>query len=244
MAHCDPELLALRALGEAVDAPSDEAHLAGCSSCQVELDQLKAVVTTGRTVTVQDTPQPPPPAIWDRIAAELELAGPAAAAAPVRPQAELPAPRQGRRAGGRSRALLALAAAAAGVLAGVTSTLAVTRDGPDAPDERLVARAALEPLPAQSAAGDARLVSSEGQRRLAVTVQGLAPYSGYYEVWLLDRTAKRLVSLGVLAGSDGSFPIPADLDVAAYPLVDISREPLDGNPAHSSDSVARGTLGA
>ena len=51
------------------------------------------------------------------------------------------------------------------------------------------------------------------------------------------------VSLGTLgAGDTGVFPVPADLDVAQFPVVDVSREPLDGNPAHSKDSVVRGTL--
>ena len=36
--------------------------------------------------------------------------------------------------------------------------------------------------------------------------------------------------------------LPADLDLAEFPLVDVSVEPLDGNPTHSGDSVARGEL--
>ena len=64
-------------------------------------------------------------------------------------------------------------------------------------------------------------------------------------MWLLDESAEKLVSLGTLgAGDTGVFPVPADLDVALFPVVDVSREPLDGNPAHSTDSVVRGTLTA
>jgi hypothetical protein len=36
--------------------------------------------------------------------------------------------------------------------------------------------------------------------------------------------------------------IPDGLDLAEFPVVDVSREPLDGDPAHSSDSISRGTL--
>jgi hypothetical protein len=32
------------------------------------------------------------------------------------------------------------------------------------------------------------------------------------------------------------------LDLRDYPVVDISREPLDGDPAHSADSISRGEL--
>jgi len=40
------------------------------------------------------------------------------------------------------------------------------------------------------------------------------------------------------------FPLPDDLDLAAYPVVDISEEPFDGNPGHSGDSIVRGVLRA
>ena len=62
---------------------------------------------------------------------------------------------------------------------------------------------------------------------------------------LADGRPDQLISLGVLdSRHSGTFPVPADVDVASYPFVDVSLEPLDGNPAHSSDSVVRGTLPA
>jgi hypothetical protein len=36
--------------------------------------------------------------------------------------------------------------------------------------------------------------------------------------------------------------VPADVDLRDYVLVDVSQEPLDGNPAHSGDSIVRGQL--
>ena len=51
-----------------------------------------------------------------------------------------------------------------------------------------------------------------------------------------------MVSLGVLDGDHGSFAVPADLDLSAYDQVDVSQEPYDGNPAHSTESLARGRL--
>jgi anti-sigma-K factor RskA len=72
-----------------------------------------------------------------------------------------------------------------------------------------------------------------------------APGGGFYEVWLLDRSAKRLVALGLLGPSEsGSFRLPPDLDLGRYPLVDVSVEPDDGNPAHSGVSAVRGDLRA
>ncbi len=36
--------------------------------------------------------------------------------------------------------------------------------------------------------------------------------------------------------------LPADVDLAEFPVVDVSAEPYDGNPGHSAVSVTRGTL--
>ena len=65
---------------------------------------------------------------------------------------------------------------------------------------------------------------------------------GYQEVWLIAPDLTRLVSLGVMTSESGTFPVPAGLDLAEYPIVDVSDEPVDGNPAHSSVSIVRGTL--
>lgn len=61
-------------------------------------------------------------------------------------------------------------------------------------------------------------------------------------MWLLDAETGRLVSLGVLNGTESTFELPEGLDLSDYPVVDISREPFDGDPAHSTDSIARGEL--
>ena len=51
-----------------------------------------------------------------------------------------------------------------------------------------------------------------------------------------------MVSLGVLGHQAGTFVLPTGLDLAQYPIVDISHEPYDGDPAHSAESIARGVL--
>ena len=62
-------------------------------------------------------------------------------------------------------------------------------------------------------------------------------------MWLLDRDAKRLISLGPLGpGRTGSYVLPVSIDLAEFPVVDVSVEPADGNPAHSGVSAVRGPL--
>jgi hypothetical protein len=45
----------------------------------------------------------------------------------------------------------------------------------------------------------------------------------------------------VSAGTE-ELQLPADIDIGQYPIVDVSVEPMDGNPAHSGVSIARGQL--
>ncbi len=233
--HCDPESLALLALGEPADSPADEAHLAGCVACQSELDQLKAVIHASRTITGGDRPVTPAPAVWGRIEAELGLAGTTSA------DHGTVVPLRRRRPVGA--ALLAAAAAVTGIAvgAGVMATLQDDRD-----TGTVVARTALDPLPQHSASGTAVLSTADDRRDLTVEVAGLtAATNTFYEVWLLAPDASRLMSLGLLQpGQATTFELPADLDLAEYPVVDVSLEPMDGDPAHSSDSVVRGTLSA
>lgn len=64
---------------------------------------------------------------------------------------------------------------------------------------------------------------------------------GYQEVWLIGTDLTRLISLGIMKSDSGTFPLPADLNLADFPpIVDVSDEPLDGNPGHSSVSIVRG----
>lgn len=135
-----------------------------------------------------------------------------------------------------------LAAAAAGlVVGGVAGGLAVSAAlRPDS--ETVVAEVRLEALPGWSASGDAQVEEdAEGRRTLVVRVTD-ADADGFREVWLLDAGATRLVSLGLLDGDEGRFALPADLDLAEFPVVDVSAEPFDGDPAHSGDSIVRGEL--
>ena len=243
MEHVDPEVLALIALGETAGDDADRRHLDGCAECAAEVYSLAAVVATGRSVTESDALVAPAPAVWDRIRAELALPAPAAAAtslAPAGPTASAPVvPLRRRRA-----PWLAAAAAAGLVVGGVGGAWwAGERTGSTAP--AVVAEAALKPLPGWDASGTALVEKQpDGARVLVVTLDGGAEAGDFREVWLIDRDVKRLVSLGVLEGSAGRFTVPAGLDLTDFPIVDVSQEPFDGVPAHSGDSIVRGTLGA
>ena len=61
------------------------------------------------------------------------------------------------------------------------------------------------------------------------------------EVWMINPDVTQLISLGPIR-SDGIYDLPAGLDPAAFPIVDVSFESFDGNPQHSGNSVLRGEL--
>ncbi len=85
------------------------------------------------------------------------------------------------------------------------------------------------------------LLDRDGDLELQVDLPTPPSGDGFYEVWLLGADAGA-VALGVLESGTGRFPVPAGVDLADYATVDVSLEPLDGDPAHSTDSVARGAL--
>jgi anti-sigma-K factor RskA len=102
---------------------------------------------------------------------------------------------------------------------------------------------ALAPLKRGSAAeGEVRLTRAGGRATLAVS--GLAPSrrGEFYELWLLSPPGD-LVSLGsfrVAADGRAALEVPMPVDPSRYRFLDISVEPDDGNPAHSTRSILRG----
>ncbi|WP_225803672.1 anti-sigma factor [Streptomyces sp. NK15101] len=241
MKHADEETLVMMALGEETD-PTTSLHLHECDHCRQEYDSLRRIVSAMRTpAPAEHDLLPPPDHVWNSIAAELRIPhrhdSPRAhddTTAPVR----RPRPKNLRRSG---RLTLALAACAAlfGAASGSALTWWLTRPG--TPVVRTVADAKpLDSLRADSA-GYAGLKDDTGRRSLEITVKGLPRTSGYFEVWLMDRTHTKLVSMGVL-GPDGHavLPLPATIDLNEYPVVDVSVQAYDGRPDHSGDSIVRG----
>lgn len=168
----------------------------------------------------------PPEELWDRIAARLDCGEPSAPAL-------IP------RSSGRARySRVGLVLAAAAVVMAIAAVI-VTRAGDD---EVVAGRAALVALPGQSGRGEARLVDDDGQARLELDLDGVeAPAGTYLEVWLLAADLSRLTSLGP-ARPDGRYVVPRGVDVDVSPVVDVSAEPPDGDPAHSGNSLVRGSL--
>lgn len=131
-----------------------------------------------------------------------------------------------------------VAAAAAAVLVAVGGIWTLNQP----PQPQPLAEAQLTPLAEFSATGSARVVQTQdGARTLEVTLDKHEA-QGYQEVWLIAPDLSRLVSLGVMNADSGTFQVPAGLELADYPIVDVSDEPVDGDPAHSSVSIVRGTL--
>ena len=250
MPHYDEMTLALIALGESDVTDDDEQHLATCAHCRAEVEQLGAVVATGRSVTPEDYPVTPSAAVWDRIHAEVgadasddvgdrddAIAGPTVTRLDER--------RADRR---RPHGALSLAAAAAvGLIVGIGGTWSVTRSTTPTPtaSPSQVSVAVLKPVDEPAAQGTAVLsVASAGQRTITVTVANLPTQAGtFYEVWLMDPADSKLVALGVLGtGGHGDYVVPAGLDLTLYSAVDVSLQPMNGSPAHSSTSAVRGSI--
>lgn len=229
--HVAPDDLALRALGEPLGEPA-AGHLTACVRCQSELDQIAATVMTARGITAADHPTGPPDRVWESIRSEV-----------FGPQSPTPTARRtrSRRRWSFSLAPVAFAGAAASVVAVVAVGVFTGPGESTAPVT--VAGADLAALDTRGVSGTAGVVAAPAGRTLELDVANLQTQDGaFYEVWLISPDVSRMVSLGAVAGAGGSLPIPEGLDLAGYPIVDISLEPLDGDPEHSKVSLARGEL--
>lgn len=252
--HCAADLGSFRRVVSA-------ARLTGAaSSDDTDNDGTSSAGETGANGPVF-TLQAPNSAVWDNIHRELNLDDslradplaasgssspdssdvsgdvPESAAGSGAPVASLSAARRRRR---RTGSWLAAAAAAVVVAAAGTWGALGTLDSQ--PEPQVIASVELSPLASYSDTGSAvvdRL--PDGNRELVVTSSSDAA-QGYREVWLLAPDAASMVSLGTMEGTEGHFVLPQDLDLSQYPVVDISDEPYDGDPAHSGDSILRGQL--
>jgi hypothetical protein len=149
-------------------------------------------------------------------------------------------------------ALLAVAAVAAILviaLSGDDEQTASNAPGPAPSDSKPAPPATPKPAPSRKLAlapvagsagdveGTARLL--EGGKRLRVDVKGLPdPGSGSYHVWLYDSVIDA-ESIGSARGTKISLDLKLPPNASHYRYVDISREPSDGNPNHSGESLLR-----
>lgn len=270
MQHTDQETLTLLALGEPSSAFATS-HVQDCRECARELATLQRLVQEVRTARPDEPllKQPPPDEIWAGICAELGLdpvhaggpdhtadaaaadstvdTSPGGASSPPVPSgrprhapdtAVTARPRRRLR-----RTMLALVACAAllGAAGGSVITWWAAADRQPSARGAVPGKSApLDPL-VPAALGSARMGNTDGGRKLDIRVEGLPPTAGYFEVWLMDREHKKLISMGVL-GPDGHavLPVPDTVDLDEYAVVDVSVQAYNGSPAHSGKSVVRG----
>lgn len=199
-------------------------------------DEMMELRDIGRRVGGPETFESPPADLWDRIAAEAGVVEESAGSdqesgggEELATVSELPR-RVPRSVWGTG------AAAAAAVI--VVIGLAIFNTSTDA---SLVASAPLERLQGESAQGSAELRDQDGTLQLQVDASGIDTADGFIEVWMIDTDVNGMVSLGPLR-PDGTYDLPIGLDAEAFPIVDLSFENFDGNPAHGGDSVLRGQL--
>ena len=235
----------------------------GGDDSDAELTELRAFAARVGPGSVEW--ETPPPELWDRISAAASVAeivtvhgedrrptedpteDPTERATddPTERATVVPMERARRSAaeradsGGRHRSRTPWLLAAAAVVVGVIAGGALLRDG-SSDDSTVVAAADLAPL-GDAGEGNAELVDRDGSLQLRLSTNDLDAGDGFLEVWVINPDVTQLVSLGPLR-ADGVYELPQGLDPAAFPIVDVSVEPIDGDPTHSGASVLRGEL--
>lgn len=247
--HISDDALAGVAIGDELPA-SQRHHLATCARCRFTVSEFLAAMTLMADDLADVTgDSPPPDRVWSAIAATTASDAGAVGVATVVPISggDRVARRRSEpdwkrwRPGGPT---LLAAAAVAGVLVG--GGLVAAADAWQS-EATVVASAPLTPVPGGPATGQSGIAQIEqvaGSEVLAISTSDLTDPTGYYEVWLLDPTSGGMIAMGVVPGGSGTvtLPVPPGVDLSQYAAVDISDEPMDGDPGHSSVSVLRGQL--
>lgn len=234
----DSRGLAQESQKAATMAPEHAEHLARCSQCRAALEATERIIDALRAPAAVEQA---PPELWDRIAADIADDGeaPLASVHQLRPRQQ---PRRTPWWG-----LLATAAAGAVIggaaIAGILSQ-ETTEDEPPAASPTALGEATLEPVADDELSGSAEMVeSADGDLVLTIEVSN-APDAGegYFEVWLRDEDASRLISLGAVTEGSSTVQVPAGIDLNDFPVVDVSHEHFDGDPGHGGITLAAGAM--
>lgn len=248
MKHCDPDDLALVALESAPLSSEDTNHLQRCPLCESELAGFRQVVAVGRD-SGDISLVAPPDSVWASIADSMTA--PAAASDTPAQSPVTPIRDTHRPPSAASRWFpVGVAAAVGAVLGGLVISVAGSDNSTPAPvaAPQVVAQAQLASLPDgidTVGRGTAAFEKNpDGTDILVLDTENLQQAEGYYQVWLINPETSGLISLGTVGSGaqQVTFPVPVGIDPKEFSVVDISDEPLDGDPNHSKVSILRGEL--
>jgi anti-sigma-K factor RskA len=232
---------------EADEAEAFEAHLAGCPDCRRQLEEFRSLPERLAAATPA-IPLPDP--LRDRTLAAVRQAAaraepaPAAEAPALAAEAEVPAAAAAgptRRRWWRRRWLV-VAVAAAALVAALAVPGALLLGGDDGGEVTRLTLVAAE----GGGRGQVTVTRTAAGRSFDVRIQGLPPPppGSLYELWAvhprdtLERPQR--VSLGTFTtGADGSARLTAFTAAPAdrFPVVGVTLEPVDGNPARTGERV-------
>jgi anti-sigma-K factor RskA len=242
--HTNPELLALLALGEDVGNAEERAHLRSCPECSTEVAELAKLAGIGRSAGADDLLIPPAPQVWDRVRAELGFADSPSLERtestdlPAPTVSPLPVPGRSARRSLRWMALAAVLALIAGF--GIGTGWQQFRQ----PSQTVIAKADLKAFPKYpGSSGSASITIDEDGNKFLVVKISTPDQVQDLQVWMIDSTGKGMRAMGFIDSGGEPLPLPRDMSLVQFPTVDVSDEPLnDANPAHSGNTVVRGTL--
>jgi anti-sigma-K factor RskA len=221
----------------AVDALDDlerarfERHLADCADCQAEVQSLREATA----LLAEHTAVAPPPALRDRVLAEI---------ATVRPLPPVVPPTAAEDATARRRLSWLPLLVAASVFAVLGVGLALWQPWSSAPPTLSAAERVLQAADAQSVSltfddgSQATLVRSVSEGRAVIKTSKMAPAPAgkVYELWL-QHPDGRLTPAGLMpAKADQTVLLEGDASQVIG--AGISVEPAGGSPQPTSDPIA------
>ncbi len=235
--HTNPKVLALLALGEDTTTEAERNHVQVCAHCSDGVAEMAQIAHVGRLSGGENTLAAPSPEVWERVRSELGFTSSS-------PSAEvIGLPR--RSAGHMTGRRLLTAAVAAGVALVMGFGLGLGWQRLTTPQNTVITQAPLTALPQWAgSSGQAKVeVDKRGNRWLVVTMTTPRPVDGNRQVWLIDTEVKGMQAMGFMSGNESRLPVPRELKISTFPIVDISVEPPnDVDPTHSSKSIVRGQL--